>query len=73
MDVLVRNARLLDGRVVGLGLLTVANRTVPKLEPGWPHALAQGAVLFAVIGIGVAAVDLVTAISGDGFARYGIG
>jgi hypothetical protein len=52
---------------LGLAVLVIASQSVTRLEPGWAHALAQAAVLLAVIGTGIAALDLVSALAGNGF------
>jgi len=51
---------------IGIAVTVIANQAVPRLEPGWSQALAQAAILLAVIGTGIAALDLLSSLLGDG-------
>ena len=57
--------------VIGLALVYLANQAVSRLDPGWGHALAQAAVVLAVLGTGIALLDLLAAFVGDGYRAGG--
>ncbi|MFL6107844.1 MAG: hypothetical protein ACJ72D_25920 [Marmoricola sp.] len=57
----------LGSTALGLAVLLIATQTISRLEPGWTHSLAQAAVLLGVIGTVIAALELVSALAGNGF------
>ena len=61
----------LVGVAIGLALLVLSNQVVTRLDEGWARSLAQAAVVLAVIGTGIALLDVIAALAGDGYRPGG--